>query len=249
MARSPQPSPRRSRADPAPGAGPVPARPPEAVVAPDRGSGAVHGAPHPLLVVCALGIERFALRAAEREGAAGSVALLRTGMGPRAAEGAVREALLTRDALRSAAVLATGFCAGLAPGLRPGDIVVDERSDAAGVLADALGRRLSGAPGRTAVHTGRIAESDHVVRGAERASLAAAGAVAVDMESAAVRRAALAAGPGPRPVAAVRVVVDTPEYELVRMATVRTGITAFRVLRSVLPALLDWHRSNQLPWR
>jgi hypothetical protein len=50
-------------------------------------------------------------------------------------------------------------------------------------------------------------------------------------------------------VTAVRVVVDTPEYELLRVATLRTGITAFRVLRSALPAFLEWHRSIALPWR
>ncbi|MCQ4082418.1 1-hydroxy-2-methyl-2-butenyl 4-diphosphate reductase [Streptomyces sp. RB6PN25] len=195
----------------------------------------------PLLIVCALGIERLALRGGDRSGAAGPVALLRTGMGARAAERAVARALRGDPRLREAAVLATGFCAGLAPALRPGDVVLDERGPARETLVDALtllGRR---------VHTGPIAHSDHVVRGAERFRLRAAGAVAVDMETAAVRRAALA--DGPRPVAAVRVVVDTPEYELLRVATLRTGITAFRVLRSVLPAFLEWHRSIALPWR
>jgi nucleoside phosphorylase len=192
----------------------------------------------PLLVVCALGVERAALRRAEHSAAVGPVALLRTGMGPHAAWHAVTEAL--RDpALRRAAVVATGFCAGLDPRLAPGDVVVDDRDPDGASLAAALTRR-----GAT-VHTGRIAAADHVVRGTQRAALRATGAVAVDMESDAIRRAALARGP--RPVTAVRVVVDTPQYELLRVATLRTGIAAFRVLRSCVPAFLDWHRSTCSP--
>jgi nucleoside phosphorylase len=209
--------------------------------------------PGPLLVVCAMGVERVALRGAERAGAAGQgqVALLRTGMGPRAARRAVTGALRGGSALAGAAVLVAGFCAGLVPGTEPGDVVVDDRSDGAEALAEAVRHRVAAVVPRArrpvAVHTGRITGSDHVVRGDERLTLAASGAFAVDMESDAVRQAALAAGP--RPVAAVRVVVDTPEYELVRVATLRAGFLAFRVLRSVLPAFHDWHRSNTLPWR
>lgn len=194
----------------------------------------------PLLVVCALRIERFALRRGVAIAAADRVTVLRTGMGPKAADRAVREAL--RDpGLRDAAVLTTGFCAGLAPGMRPGDVVVADDGHESGALAAALK-----AAGHT-VHTGTLAESDHVVRGAERAALAATGAIAVDMESAAMRRAALAEGA--QHIAAARVVVDTPEYELVRVGTLRTGIIAFRVLRDLVPAFLDWHRTTALPWR
>ncbi|MEW2523009.1 phosphorylase family protein [Actinacidiphila alni] len=194
----------------------------------------------PLLVVCALRIERTALRrGAARSGAEG-VTVLRTGMGPTAADRAVREALHQPE-LHGSAVLTTGFCAGLAPGMRPGDVVVAEDGHESEALAAALK-----AAGHT-VHTGPLAESDHVVRGAERAALAATGAIAVDMESAAMRRAALAEGA--RHIAAARVVVDTPEFELVRVGTLRTGIIAFRVLRDLVPAFLDWHRTTVLPWR
>lgn len=245
MARSARSS-SRSRADPVPGAPPARDRPD------DEGgdstgadpSGAAPVRPAPLLLVCALGVERAALRGAGRAGAAGPVTLLRTGMGPRAATRAVSDALRGDPALRAAAVLVTGFCAGLAPGMKPGDVVVDDRSHDAGRLADAITRR---AARPAAVHTGRVAGSDHVVRGAERSALGATGAVAVDMESAAVRDTVLAAGP--RPVAVVRVVVDTAEHELVRIATLRNGILAFRMLRSLLPAFHDWHRSTELPWR
>jgi nucleoside phosphorylase len=148
------------------------------------------------------------------------------------------------------AVVATGFCAGLATGMHPGDLVLadathdgDGRTECVGtgLLAAAL------APLGT-LHTGPLAGTDHVVRGAERAELRATGAVAVDMESAATLRAAVRDAPH-RPVAAVRVVVDAPEHELIRVGTVRGGISAFRVLRAVLPAFLEWHRALPLSRR
>lgn len=216
----------------------------------------------PLLIACALGIEHLALRGA-RSGsaavrhplAAGPVTVLRTGMGPRAAERAITRTLRGDPAAGDAAVIAAGFCAGLEPGMHPGDLIVaDETRDADGrvactgteVLTTALAGLVRATPGRT-VHTGPLTGSDHVVRGAERAELRATGAIAVDMESAATLRSAVRLGP--RPVAAVRVVVDAPEHELVRIGTLRGGISAFRVLRAVLPAFFEWHRSLLHPRR
>ncbi|MEZ3183159.1 1-hydroxy-2-methyl-2-butenyl 4-diphosphate reductase [Streptomyces pimonensis] len=208
-------------------------------------------APVPLLIACALGIEQLALHRRERGASGGPVTVLRTGMGPTAAERCITRMLADPD-LDRAAVLATGFCAGLAPGMHPGDLVVaEETRDPRGsvpcvgteLLAKELGRA---APGRT-VHTGPLTGSDHVVRGHERSDLLATGAIAVDMESAATLLSAVRVGE--RPVAAVRVVVDAPEHELVRIGTVRGGISAFRVLRSVLPAFREWHRSLLLPRR
>ncbi|MER6473852.1 1-hydroxy-2-methyl-2-butenyl 4-diphosphate reductase [Streptomyces collinus] len=208
-------------------------------------------APAPLLIACALGIEQLALRTGERGGAGGPVAFLRTGMGPRAAERSVT-GRLAGPGLTGAAVVATGFCAGLAPGMHPGDLVVaeetrDPRGTVPCVRTDLLVKELARLlPGRT-VHTGPLTGSDHVVRGPERSDLLATGAIAVDMESAATLLSAVRTGE--RPVAAVRVVVDAPEHELVRIGTVRGGITAFRVLRSILPAFFEWHRSLLLPRR
>ncbi|MEV0267100.1 1-hydroxy-2-methyl-2-butenyl 4-diphosphate reductase [Streptomyces sp. NPDC050617] len=207
--------------------------------------------PAPLLIACALGIERLALRG-DRSDAAGPVTVLRTGMGPLAAERAVAQALGDEAAAGRTAVIATGFCAGLVPGMHPGDLVVAvETEDPTGriecVGTERLAKELARAvPGRT-IHTGPLVGSDHVVRGAERAALHTAGAIAVDMESAATLRAAIRSGP--RPVAAVRVIVDAPEHELVRIGTLRGGISAFRVLRTVLPAFYEWHRSLLLPRR
>ncbi|MEV5872635.1 1-hydroxy-2-methyl-2-butenyl 4-diphosphate reductase [Streptomyces sp. NPDC052101] len=207
--------------------------------------------PSPLLIACALGIEHLALRTGDRSGADGPVSFLRTGMGPRAAERSVTRQL-SGPALADAAVLATGFCAGLAPGMHPGDLVVaeetrDPRGTVACVGTELLVKELTRLlPGRT-VHTGPLTGSDHVVRGPERSQLFATGAIAVDMESAATLLTAVRGGE--RPVAAVRVVVDAPEHELVRIGTLRGGISAFRVLRSVLPAFYEWHRSLLLPRR
>ncbi|PZH15184.1 1-hydroxy-2-methyl-2-butenyl 4-diphosphate reductase [Streptomyces sp. NTH33] len=226
--------------------------------------------PAPLLIACALGIEHLALRTSDRRArrtldtgfqrpgaepdkwdAGGPVAVLRTGMGPRAAERSVAR-VLADPPLTRAAVLATGFCAGLAPGMHPGDLVVaEETRDPRGtvpcvgteLLVKELARTL---PGRT-VHTGPLTGSDHVVRGPERSELRATGAIAADMESAATLLTAVRTGA--RPVAAVRVVVDAPEHELVRIGTVRGGISAFRVLRSVLPTFFEWHRNVLLPRR
>jgi nucleoside phosphorylase len=208
-------------------------------------------APAPLLIACALGIEHLALRLGDRSGSGGPVTVLRTGMGPKAAERSVAR-VLADPALAGAAVLATGFCAGLATGMHPGDLVVaeetrDPRGGTPCVGTDLLVKELTRAvPGRT-VHTGPLTGSDHVVRGPERAELRSTGAIAVDMESAATLLRAVRAGE--HPVAAVRVVVDAPEHELVRIGTVRGGISAFRVLRSILPAFFEWHRNVLLPRR
>ncbi|MET7932714.1 1-hydroxy-2-methyl-2-butenyl 4-diphosphate reductase [Streptomyces sp. NPDC005322] len=219
----------------------------------------------PLLIACALGIERFALRGGDLGAAAGSVTVLRTGMGPQSAERVVSRALSGasegtgeaggpgRQGPSHTAVIATGFCAGLAPGMHPGDLVVaDETRDRAGrtpctgsrILSDALSSLQRTGPGRS-VHLGPVVGSGHVVRGAERAALHSTGAIAVDMESAATLRTAVRHGV--RAVAAVRVIVDAPEHELVRIGTLRGGISAFRVLRTVLPAFFHWHRSSLLP--
>lgn len=271
--------------------------------------------PPPLLLVCALGVERRALRGGGLSAAPGAVGVLRTGMGPVAAARSVGRALAglpgpadppgrpagPGGARAGTAVLATGFCAGLAPGMKPGDVMVATEVrgtwgicvgagsarpaagglpavDGAAAASAAAGADAPGAAPVTAgaracalfgsggsapavavpgpavdrlvgalrghgvtVHTGALASCDHIVRGRERAALHARGCAAADMESAAVLHAALASGN--RPVAAVRVIVDTPEYELLRLTTFRTGMTAFRALRSVVPAFLDWQRT------
>ncbi|OEV03946.1 1-hydroxy-2-methyl-2-butenyl 4-diphosphate reductase [Streptomyces oceani] len=211
------------------------------------------GCPRSLLVVCALGIEWLALRHATDVG----TTLVRTGMGAAAARHAVGGALRAEPARGHTAVLATGFCAGLDPGMRPGDLVLAEH-----IRDDAGERTCVGVPGLVAacashaarrarghaVHTGRLTETSRLVRGAERKALRASGAIATDMESAATVRTALADAPA-RPVAAVRVVVDAPGHELVRLRTLRGGALAFRILRSLMPVFHEWHQTLLLSGR
>ncbi|MGI5347758.1 1-hydroxy-2-methyl-2-butenyl 4-diphosphate reductase [Streptomyces sp. CA-250714] len=216
-------------------------------------------APDPLLLTCALGIEHLALRRGSgRPGrpdpngvtSPGKVRLLRTGMGAQAARRAIGRALAQETVPGGTAVLATGFCAGLVPGMRPGDLVVADETRGSGGRTPCIGTELlaTALARYGTVHVGTLAGTDHVVRGQARAALHESGAIAADMESAATLDAA-AAGTARRPVAAVRVVVDAPGHELIRIGTLRGGISAFRVLRGVLPAFLEWHRSLLLPWR
>lgn len=240
---------RPSGADRAEGA-PAPARPATPAGAPGQ---------RPLLVVCALGVERLALgRVGWRAGDPAPATVLRTGMGPRAACRAVARALRDEPEPGRTAVAVTGFCGGTLPGMRPGDLVLAEETYATvpGAHGAAAGRTACTGTAPLAhalaalgtVHTGPLAGSAHVVRARERSALREAGAIAVDMESAAVLSTAVCGAPE-RPLTAVRVVVDAPGSELLRIRTVRGGISAFRVLRTLLPALLAWHRSLPLPRR
>ncbi|HEX6472428.1 MAG TPA: hypothetical protein VF069_25270 [Streptosporangiaceae bacterium] len=138
-----------------------------------------------------------------------------------------------------AALLVAGFGGALTAELRPGDIVVASeirgtggfRAPAAGAAALAAELRRAGLPAVTAP----LRTSDHVVRRAEAAELAATGARVVDMES-----AVLAVAAGDRPVAAVRVVVDTPDHPLPRPGTLWHGAAAWRTLRRLGPAVERW---------
>jgi 4-hydroxy-3-methylbut-2-en-1-yl diphosphate reductase len=86
---------------------------------------------------------------------------------------------------------------------------------------------------------GTIASARRLVVGDARGRLAAAGAIAVDMESAWLAPAA--AG---RPFAVVRVVVDTPEREVHRPLATANGIfRACAVLRRAVRPLEIWART------
>ncbi len=183
------------------------------------------------LVVTALRVERAALH----RHVAGA-ALARTGMGP---DRAGRWRPGTDLATVQAAVIA-GLAGGLAPDARPGEVIVaTEVRDDAGSLAlpgaAALAEQLaeSGHP----VRLGPIVTTSRLVGGAaERAALAGAGAIAVDMESAPLARTL-----GARvPVAVVRIIVDTPTTALLRLATIPAGIAALRRLRAIGPIIGAW---------
>jgi 4-hydroxy-3-methylbut-2-enyl diphosphate reductase len=235
------------------------------------------------VTVCVpLAVERLALR-----GALPGCRVLGTGMGPRRAAAAARAAGLgaatgAATGIASGGVLVAGVAGGLDPSVRPGDLVVateiravDTRAAESGagegavtpvpsapLLADAI-RRL-GLP----VHLGPVASTPTVITGAARARLAATGALAVEMEAAALAAeigvAALASPPPPAlapepaaalapelatalaaeagqvPFAVVRAVVDTADRPLLRPGTPVRALRALATLRRAAPAIRQW---------
>ena len=181
------------------------------------------------VVLSAMAIEARAVRRG-----APDVTVIRTGVGPRRARHAVRSPSLSHVE----AVAVAGFGGGLTAEVQPGDVVVANRVDsalgsvtvsAAPVLAAAL--RQAG----LRVHVGPIASVDHLVRSGERAALAATGALAVDMES-----AWLLGGLPASAHAVVRVIVDTPEHELLSPGSVVNGVRACRALTRAAAVLQQW---------
>jgi 4-hydroxy-3-methylbut-2-en-1-yl diphosphate reductase len=110
---------------------------------------------------------------------------------------------------------------------RPDGTAVDVPGSA--LLAAALRRR------GLRVHVGPIASVDRVMTRTERTALRAGGAIAVDMESAWLADAA-----GGRPLAVLRVVVESSERELRDPRTVVAGVRALASLRRTRAALAEW---------
>jgi 4-hydroxy-3-methylbut-2-enyl diphosphate reductase len=136
-------------------------------------------------------------------------------------------------------LVVAGFGGAVARGLTAGDVVVasEVRGPDGTVVGCPSAALLAGALrglGLT-VHVGPVVTTDHVVHGAEREQLAATGALAADMESAAL----LAKADG-QPVAVVRVIVDTPERPLTRASTLSAVRRAAGTLRAIGPALSTW---------
>ena len=185
-----------------------------------------------LALLTPLRVEARAVRA----GAPG-VRTVHTGMGPRRARRAA--ARLNGD---HAAIGILGFAGGLSDDVAVGDLVVatevrgptgTTELRGAELLAGMLRRR------GLSVHTGPIVSRPRLVTGADRARLAADGAVAADMESAWLAPAA--AG---RPLAVVRALVDTPGRELRRpLATLGGWRAAHRALREAAGVLAGWSKA------
>jgi 4-hydroxy-3-methylbut-2-en-1-yl diphosphate reductase len=183
-----------------------------------------------LLVVTALRAEYAALA-----GRVPGATLARCGMGP-----ARVDAWLPRLAeISPGAVVVAGVAGGVDPTLRPGDVVVatEVRDDRGRIVQRAAAplvaelRRMG-----LRVRTGPMISCDHVVRGPEAmARLAETGAIAVDMESAAIVRAAAGV-----PTAVVRVIVDTAYSPVASLATVASGARALMTLHKLGPALREW---------
>jgi 4-hydroxy-3-methylbut-2-enyl diphosphate reductase len=189
-----------------------------------------------LVVATALRIEARALRRGLR-----GLHVLRTGMGPERARAAAPRLL----AEAAPAVALAGLCGALDPALEPGALVVasELRQDGGAVLP------LEPSPICAALervgleaHVGPLISVDHVVRGAERERLHQSGAIAADMESAWLARAAAL-----RPLAVLRVVLDAPGHELLRLASLRNLRRALRGLREATPALAIWASAQRSP--
>ncbi len=164
----------------------------------------------------------------------------KTGMGP----GRSKAAVDGLAAARASAMLVLGFCGGLDASSIPGEVIVarevysaeDEghapehaRCD----LSHELVHRLTGLGLK--VRTGDVVCVSRLALGERRQQLHAGGAIAVDMES-----VWLAAGARGRPFGVVRVVLDSPEHELLRVRALGGALRAASALRRVAGALHEW---------
>ena len=187
-----------------------------------------------LLVIAPLRIERAALRRGLPD-----VPVLRCGMGAARA----RATALVAAGISADVVAVAGFCGAVGDDLRAGDVVVaSEVRGPEGITRCASGPVVAALAtlGTERVQVGPVACVDHLVYGRQRAVLAGEGVLAVDKESAWMAPAA--AG---RPIAVVRVVLDTPAREIYRpAATLVGGLRAWRALRRAAPALAMWARAE-----
>jgi 4-hydroxy-3-methylbut-2-enyl diphosphate reductase len=202
------------------------------------------------LLVCApLSVEAQALRRGLHGlGVTGqAVQVLRTGYGPVRAAAAV--AAIGR--VDAAAVAVGGVAGGLTDDLKVGDIVVaeqviDARGPISGRQAGTAGAQAVSCPSAPLVagelrraglrvHVGSLATVGQLKATSAHADLAAAGVIAVDLES-----APLLGGAGGRPAIVVRAISDTPAHRLVSPHTVTGGIAALRSLRTAAPVLARW---------
>jgi 4-hydroxy-3-methylbut-2-en-1-yl diphosphate reductase len=194
-----------------------------------------------LLVAAPMRIEAALISSASRTLRGTGWPLVRkTGMGPgrsKAAAGELAEA-------RASAMLVLGFCGGLDASSVPGEVIVaqevypasDEGHSEERVrcdLAHHLVHRLTGRGLK--VRTGDVVCVSRLAIGERRAQLHAGGAIAVDMES-----VWLAAGASGRPFGVVRVVLDSPEHELLRVQALVGALRAASALRRVAGALHEW---------
>lgn len=188
-----------------------------------------------LLVAAPLRIEAALISSAAR-----SAVVRKTGMGPDRAKAAAGKLA----AHAGGAMLVLGFCGGLDTTSVPGEVIVAEDVYAASDeghpeervscdLTSQLVQRLTGLGMK--VRTGHVVCVSKLALGERRAQLHAGGAIAVDMES-----VWLAAGTGDRPFGVVRVVLDSPEHELMRLGAAAGALRAALALRRVAGALHDW---------
>ncbi len=188
-----------------------------------------------LTIVSPLGVEAAIVGWGAR-----AVNVHRSGMGPVRAQSAAGE--LARGS--AGALLVLGFCGGLDAASVPGEVIVAEELYAAAdeghaelrVRCERAGELLGRVTGLgLKVRSGAIVCTSKIALGERRAQLLEGGAIAVDMESVWLAQAA-----GQRPFGVVRVVLDSPEHELLHPRAAAGAVRAARALRRVAGALHDW---------
>jgi 4-hydroxy-3-methylbut-2-enyl diphosphate reductase len=194
-----------------------------------------------LLVAAPMRIEAALISSASRTLRGGGWPLVRkTGMGPGRSKAAAGELA----GARASAMLVLGFCGGLDASSVPGEVIVAQEVYSASDeghapervscdLAHQLVHRLTGRGLK--VRIGDVVCVSRLALGERRAQLHAGGAIAVDMES-----VWLAAGAGGRPFGVVRIVLDSPEHELLRLRALAGALRAASALRRVAGALHEW---------
>ncbi len=161
-----------------------------------------------IAIVIALGIERACLESELDDDPSSSIVLYQSGPGATRAAEAARTAVKTG----ASALVSWGLAGGLEPELKPGTVVIPQRIlVSSGSLIDTdrgwQARLVAALQSEFIVHEGDLLVSERLLatpRSKARAALDS-GAVAVDMESAAI---ATVAEEADLPVIAVRVVAD-----------------------------------------
>jgi 4-hydroxy-3-methylbut-2-en-1-yl diphosphate reductase len=137
------------------------------------------------------------------------------------------------------AVGVAGLCGAVDPSLRAGDVVLgtELRSEDGTSIAcpdsSLLAEPLRGTGLR--VTTGTLYTASRILGRDERLALRDQGVTAVDMESAWIAEAA-----GGRPLAVLRVVVDTADRRLASPRTLAAGVRGLWTLRRASAAFVDW---------
>jgi 4-hydroxy-3-methylbut-2-en-1-yl diphosphate reductase len=189
-----------------------------------------------IVVAAPLALEQALIRSGTR-----GAHVRRTGMGPDKSLAAA--ARLAREP--GAALLVIGFCGGLDAQSRPGEVIVaeevlaaaDEGHEPVRAQCDGVAQLTAVIrAGGSVVRSGPIVGVGKIATGERREQLRAAGALAVDMES-----AWLSAGAAGRPFAVVRVVLDSPSHELFRPQALAGALRAAGALRRASSiALQSW---------